>query len=73
MAKSVTLLKEALESDENSVKKYEEALNAMAREQSKTTVEGIIRNKKEHINSVKKNTRTKSKMSRSSKRIEPDS
>ena len=54
MAKSVTLLKEALESDENSVKKYEEALNAMAHEQSKTTVEGIIRNKKEHINSVKK-------------------
>ena len=53
MAKSVTLLKKALESEQTSVKKYEEALKVMAHEEAKKTVEEIIKSKKKHIHSVK--------------------
>lgn len=53
MGKSVTLLKEALESEQTSVGKYEEALKVMAHEDSKKTVVKIIESKKKHIQSVK--------------------
>ena len=52
MAKSVDLLKEALESEENSIKKFKDALAAMAHENSKKILEGIIKSKKEHIGHV---------------------
>lgn len=54
MAKSVDLLKEAMASEETSIKKYQEALTAMVHDESKKMVEGVIRSKKEHIVSVQK-------------------
>tara|TARA_Y100000294_G_scaffold31022_1_gene26195 strand:- start:434 stop:637 length:204 start_codon:yes stop_codon:yes gene_type:complete len=52
MAKSVTLLKEALNIEETSISKFEEALAAMVHDESKKTVERIINGKKEHIASI---------------------
>tara|TARA_Y100000294_G_C8426832_1_gene285084 strand:+ start:168 stop:371 length:204 start_codon:yes stop_codon:yes gene_type:complete len=54
MAKSVNLLKEALNIEETSISKFEEALAAMVHEESKQTVERIINGKKENIASVQK-------------------
>jgi len=54
MAKSVTLLKEALQSEVESITKYEEALKAMVHGESKKIVEDIIKRKNEHTVSLNK-------------------
>ena len=54
MAKSVILLKEAKENEETSIKIYENALAAMVHDDSKKVVEGIIKNKKDCIDSLQK-------------------
>lgn len=54
MAKSVNLLKEAIDTEESSIKKYEKALAVMAHDDSKRIVGEIIKSKKEHIDSVLK-------------------
>ncbi len=48
----MNLLQEALNSEETSITIYEEALAAMVHDDSKKTVEGIIKNKKEHVASL---------------------
>lgn len=53
MAKSVELLKEAVESEESSIFKYEEALKAMVHDESKITIKSIIESKKGHIASIR--------------------
>ena len=54
MAKSVTLLKEALQSEVDSIKKYEEALEVMVHGESLKIIEDIIKRKHEHTASLTK-------------------
>ncbi len=54
MAKSVELLKEVLEIEESSVKKYEEVLAAMGHDEAKRVIGEIIEDKKGHMGSLKK-------------------
>lgn len=54
MAKSVELLKEALESEESSLEKYKEVLAAMAHDEAKRVVGEIMEDKKGHIALLKK-------------------
>lgn len=54
MARSVKLLKEALSMEESSLKKYEEVLSAMAHDEARRTIQGIISDKKRSIEALKR-------------------
>lgn len=54
MAKSISLLTEALELEERLIAIYEEALTTMAHEDSKRVVEDMIKKTREHIINTQK-------------------
>jgi len=54
MARSVRLLEEALEMEERGLHKFTEVLSAMAHDEARRTIQGIISDKKRSIEALKR-------------------